>query len=282
MARTQARTRTEVTLSVTTEERVAGIERKAWFDDDQNAYVCRVKWDAVKVDPSYQRRHDGRHSTGLAEGESRFCPYPILTFRNGALWADDGQHRIESYKKKRCESGYAVVIFGLDSSGSANLFFTLNQTKRQNSWVAFKAALHANRPLEVAIRDACERAGLTLKIDASMRGARPDLTNVDALREAYSYGILDDFLTLLTAFKKCGEPLDKNVVRQPFQRGIIDVLRRYGGRMNIKKISQHLRALGSDNIMREANAKCPCGRTERIHYAASIIALLQLRGALLR
>lgn len=85
-------------MTVSNVEQNAGIVSKEYRDWTAKpvAILCKVEWEKVTVDPAYQRLHDGKHSDKLAQRSPLFRPYPILSYRNGTLYADDGQHRKEA------------------------------------------------------------------------------------------------------------------------------------------------------------------------------------------
>lgn len=267
---------------INAQHRNAGIKRFAWWDDINQMMICLIDPKKVVADLAFQRPHDERHSSEMAEVGTLVTPYPICGFTNGVVDPIDGQHRIEMEIKKQKDSRnprmYVAIKFDLTLRQKAKLYGDLNTFKRPDRWNTFQSRLTARHPDYVAMKNIAAKHGLTLKCDER----HADLRNTHVMLEAFNAGLYEEWIILLTAFSVNGQ-LDKKASTNAIelQRGLLDTLRKYTPRkMNSPRIIAGLRQIGVGLIATHADAQCDCSRTNRSHYAKAIEGLLSARGLL--
>ncbi len=270
------------------QERKAGIMSKDFHDTDQNVWICRVEWAKVHVDPAIGRPHDEKHSTRLAAAEVRYRPYPVLTYRkNGqgefSLFVPDGNSRTQAELKRGNDNGYAVLI--MDTNGrpvtqaeEAMMYADLNIKKNQTVWQVLKAKRTGKDHRTMKILRTVERFGFSHRLNSRIGLA--ELTSATILLDADKAGLLEQWLTLLSSFKE-GNRLSKMVQGEiEFQRGILDLLAKYGTRLKLRRVARGLNQLGASLIKTQADWLCSCSRTNRKHYCEAMIDLLEDHGDL--
>jgi hypothetical protein len=271
-------TKTGNRWTLSDEMKAAGILSVKFHDNEQNVFICDVDLGKTAPDMSYQRDHDDKHSTSLANRRIVVYPYPILSFRNNRLNTTDGQHRVEKRKKEGKRTGLCMVKFGLTVQVEAGLYSNLQHAKRPNPWNWFKADLTARDRKHVEMQKIAHRAGLSLKCE----GKQGDLTNTSPMHESYDANLYGAWVELLAeCFKNEGNRLDKPARGVEFQRGLLDVLRIYGAdTITADRVKSALREIGANLIQEQAADICDCARTNRNHYMRAIQSLLILRGVI--
>lgn len=264
---------------VTPEERAAGIISKEFHDKDQDVLIVRVEWDKVKLDNSYGRDHDQRHSNKLAGREARFRPYPVLSYRDNALYVPDGNHRKEAEKKRKKTDGYAILVPGLTVKEEGQLYDDLNTVKHQNLWQRIKAGRVGGNEFYIEMMDTVEEYDFTHQLNSKWGMA--ELRSASVILEAARADILEDWLTLLASFRDTDQYLAKPVRDNiEFQRGTVDVLKRFGTRINVTKAAKVLKNVTARYIDQLAEEYCNCARTNRRHFAAALTDVLGNHGAI--
>jgi hypothetical protein len=272
MARAKA-VKVDPKFVVTPEERTAGIVEKLFHDPDQDVLIVRVEWDKVKLDNSYGRDHDQRHSNRLANREPRFRPYPVLSYRDSTLYVPDGNHRKEAEKKRKKANGLAILVPGLTVQQEGQLYDDLNTVKNQNLWQRVKAGRVGGNRFYIEMMDTVEEYDFTHQLNSKWGMA--ELRSASVILEAARAEILKDWLTLLAAFRDTDQYLAKPVRDNiEFQRGVVDVLKRFGTRINITKAARALKKVTARYIDQLAEEYCNCARTNRRHFAAALTDVL--------
>jgi hypothetical protein len=252
-------------LNVKTSERAAGIDEKHYYDPDNKWYIASVFWAKVRVDTDYQRLHDQKHSSRLAAETLPCSPYPIVNLRNGILYAVDGQHRKEAFIERGQTKGKCCLLLGVDKKEEAKLFYDLNKVKNQTGWGKVKAQQCAGDAKCLKMLDDVKKEGFITKLE----NANCDLRSVTVIQEASTLGLLGNWTALMKAFVVPDEGLHK-VVRNniEFQRGIVDILRRFGTKLNVSKAFNTLQRVGAHIIKQNADDLCgTCKqRTNRHQY----------------
>lgn len=222
----------------------------------------------IEVEKSYQRSHDEKHSSKISNGCCVDIP-PVLSFRDEILFAVDGQHRSHGARKAGCKIVWATVFFNMTVQQEAEMYHFLNQSKRPNKWNHFKAGRMAGIDKYCKIHATVESFGLTL-----MPGG--DLRHPANLEKAYDSNVLDQFLTLISAFK-VGERLPKevSVAATEFQNALISLLKTHGARIANSKVVRALRNEGIDEIFKLAKSYCPCGDVKQSAYKTAMENMLR-------
>lgn len=259
----------------TAQHRNAGIIQFAFWDRLQQTMLCLVDPNKVTVDPRFQRGHDEKHSSRMAQKNVPVVPYAICGYNDGVLDAIDGQHRVERAIKLDLNEMYVVVKMDMTLAEKAGTYADLNEAKRPDRWNTFNARLIAGDRDHVAMKAIANRHGLTLKCE----GRDGDLRNTHTMVEAHNAGLYESWVKLLCCFQT-DEGLEKRAAYNAieFQRGLIDILRKYGAEfMTTPRIRNAIRQIGIALIMEAADQQCNCSRTNRSHYARAIDGLLQSR-----
>jgi len=270
-----AKVKVDPKFVVTTDERAAGIISKEFYDKDQDVLIVRVEWDKVKLDNSYGRDHDQRHSNKLASRDARFRPYPVLSYRDNTLYVPDGNHRKEAEKKRKKADGYAILVPGLTVQEEGQLYDDLNTVKHQNLWQRIKAGRVGGNRFYIEMMDTVEEFDFTHQLNSKWGMA--ELRSASVILEAARAEILNDWLTLLAAFRDkdtdqyLAKPVRDNI---EFQRGTVDVLKRFGTRINVPKAAKVLKKVTARYIDQLAEEYCNCARTNRRHFAAALTDVL--------
>lgn len=262
-------------LKVTVEERKAGIIQKCWHDPEEDLYICLVDLNKCNPDPTYQRPHDTGHSDRLLSKDLGFCPYPVTSFRAKRVNTVDGQHRNEKRKKQKKKTGYVFMKFGLSLQREAQIYDELNNSKRRNAWNCFNAKIVGGDKDAKEQKELANKYGFTLQCEG---GNRPDLKNTCPIVESYRANLYESWLKILQCFLDEDDRLDKIARGGEFQRGVVDVLRKFNGTLTTTRVLNAFKQIGTHAIKREADVLCGCSSTNRNHYADAIHDLLSYRG----
>jgi hypothetical protein len=256
---------------------LAGILQFGLWDYENEAMVCLVDPEKIYVDAAYQRPHDENHSRRMA-AKDVLTPYPICSYRDGKLRVGDGQHRIWKAKHKGKTVIVVLVKFGLTLAQEALLFADLNECKRPDRWITFKAKLIGGVEENRFMKAIANNHGLTLKCEQR----NGDLRNTHVMVEAYNNALYENWIKLLCCFKGEDGRLDKRASTNAieFQRGLLDVLRKYGVGFFTSRVCGVLRQIGIGLIFDSAAEQCHCSRSNRSHYSKAIEGLLIARGLL--
>lgn len=264
-------------MKISAEEKAAGIVAKVFYDDSQEIFICDVKTESCKPDMSYQRPLDMGHAKEYASRNNsmKVLPYPIVSLREGQLNTVDGQHRIESYKTQDepWEVCRVIVKYNLTKAQEAELYNNLNDGKRPNQWLCYKARMSydndAKQQYEIA-----KKYGFTLGVN----GSSADLINTTPIREAYVSGYYEDWLRLLSAFKneEGRLPMKARVAACELQRGVLDIAKKF---IVDEEIIGALSGFGINSLTNSANNEAMslhASRTLRGHYVTVLRRILDL------
>lgn len=259
--------------------RKSGIIELSWYDRIQDSWICLVDPNMIKVDPAYQRPHDEHHSDSLAGVHCPVTPYPICGISDDrplSLDAYDGQHRVESAKTKKLVEIYVVVKFGLSLAQRALLYADLQTTKRPPLWNVFNARVSGGDSKYMNMKQIANDNGLSLRCD-SYYG---DLRNVAVMKEATTHGLYESWIKLLCAFKRESGALERKAAYGAidFQRGLLDLIKKYGNQIVNPQVIKILRECGADFIHTQSGKICRCARANRGHFMQAFESQLVLQG----
>jgi hypothetical protein len=256
-----------------------GIVAIHFYDKRMDAYLCTVSVDKCVTDAAYQRKHDSKHSERMKGKDLLVWPYPIVSHRDTCLYVVDGQHRIQADNKRGVKETLVVIKFGMSKGQEAGAYAELNTMKRPNKWNQFKARLTNGEGRYKRMAAMAEEVGFTLLC----LDRQADLRMVSPMEEAWGISVYDKWLLILSSsFVNDDGRLEKAAAKGAieFQRGVIDLLRKYGPAVTTPKVLSTLKRQGIALIRREADAICKCGRTLRGHYLQAMENLLAAGGAL--
>lgn len=253
----------------------AGILSFEHWDASQGTMLCLVDPNKIIADPRFQRPLDTRYSALLAKKNLALVPYPICGYTDGVVDAIDGQHRVDVQKQQGKTKITVVVKFNMTLEEKAALYHSLNHAKRPNKWNVFKANLTAGHEDYVQMHRIARNYGFSLKCD----DPKADLRNTDPMIEAMKYGIYEQWIMLLSAFKTGAGKLHPkaSTCATDFQRGIIDFIRMHPRNATSRQVFNMLKGIGVDEIRYYAeNIARDTRSAGRNHYKIAFIRCLEV------
>ncbi len=151
---------------------------------------------------------------------------PVLSERDGKFYIIDGQHRIKAVEKWLGDGWESQVLecrvyTGLTEQQEANLFDRLNDVLTVSTYDKFVVRVAAGRPVENAIRQIVDDAGLTISPRVKTAGA---ITCVGTLVKIFMRA---DGYVLARSIKIVSESFGDAGMLAPILSGVALLIQRY-------------------------------------------------------
>lgn len=167
--------------------------------------VMRLNIDLIKM-ADYQRKPSGHVVNRIIDEYDPNRDRPIeLSFRDGAYWCFDGQHRVQAHKLMGKDTIIAQVHFGLSYEQEAALFAKQHQNERKvGSKDLWEAAVKAGSeyPDVQAIIAICDEFGF--KVQPTSSNNKNTISCIQAVQQIYSKfgsrGLKDVLFVISTAW----------------------------------------------------------------------------------
>lgn len=212
-------------------------------DDGKRQRKFKMQWVRLSnTSPSPLGQRDFRPARAnalAADFQLEAFGIPCLSHRDGHYYIVDGQHRIAAAKifgfgedQFQCE-----VYEGLTPEEEAELFLERNNTLTVSPFDKFRAAVHAQRPQELAIYNVVTSLGMTLIGNRTRGRSENAIGAVVALVHIHNRigteGLRRTLVTLHKAFGGAG-------LEAPLLEGLSLVLHRYNGQVDDEQMLDRL------------------------------------------
>jgi hypothetical protein len=227
------------------------------------SYLCETDLSTVDKNSSTNwRDFDQNHSNKV---QKEFCLHvaqpPILNYRSdGRLETINGRHTIDVLLSKGYKTAHCQVFFGLTIQEAARIFLELTvNSKRMSPEAAFNAAVAAEYPHAVAIRQMLDEFRFTTTADVGCGVRNAEIKSLSPLYEAYTKvgpkgeGSLRALFETLRAIEpNPNRKLHKICGTCEFLRGLLDAISELGT-SNAKELGRMIARWGVGTLYDDAS-----------------------------